>query len=143
MPKDLITAQEAARRLGVPIQTIHMLLRTGRMRGYKVQGLWRLDPADLGPAEMTDGTRGGLRPGWTVSYVRAGTLLGMSRQGVHYLVQRGALEAIENPLAREGERRRHRVITRASLEAEMRRRGLLAEAAAAAAAAAADDPPDG
>lgn len=38
-----ISATEAARRLGIRADYLTMLLRSGKLRGYKRDGVWRVD----------------------------------------------------------------------------------------------------
>lgn len=47
LPKKLYTVEQAAEYLIVPVRTIQNWLREGRLKGYKIGGLWRISEEAL------------------------------------------------------------------------------------------------
>lgn len=45
--KEVYEAKEVAKRLGVSVYTIHGLLKSGQLHGYRITRRWRIDQADV------------------------------------------------------------------------------------------------
>lgn len=47
MTEPLLTPEQVAEHLQLPVKSVQSMLRVGEIRGIKVGRLWRVDPADL------------------------------------------------------------------------------------------------
>lgn len=47
MTEPLLTPEQVAEHLQLPVKSVQAMLRVGEIRGIKVGRRWRVDPADL------------------------------------------------------------------------------------------------
>jgi excisionase family DNA binding protein len=52
-----LTVAEVARRLGVHRNSVALMLRSGRLQGFRVGRYWRVQPAELRAFRLRGGTR--------------------------------------------------------------------------------------
>jgi len=114
------TADEAATELGVCMSTIHRWLREGLLAGSQITpgAPWRIVLTD----EVRQRLAGGDAPRGWVGLTEAAQQLGLSKQGVAYLVKAGKLPAMRTKV---GNRRCWRIdVTSVDSEDCTRRSGL-------------------